>query len=219
MSTPLPHRPSAFQSLPGRLARPSIHRAATRLDHCDSGINPPWSPAPPHGAMEPPAGARPAGKGAGRIAFCNGGMGRYAEKPVDSGLCYLASQGSTKASAAFARFKLPRVWPFLPRVGLFLPRAHFSAEGPLSLSFFHFSEERKRKRGAEAAGSRSTGLRITKMVHPRVGPSIHGFPVDEKIGKSQHWRGFAADRASIHASTGCFAPGLPQLGQAGGVRG
>ncbi len=221
MPTPPPPAPSALQGTTRRQARCSMHRAATCLDQCVQGINPPWSPAPPHVAMGLPAKARPGRKGRRRIAFFNGGMERHAEKPVEFELWHLALPGSTKASAAFARFELPRVVCFLPRVGLFCPRVHFSAGRAFSLSFFLFSEERKMRKdgdGATASG-RSTGLKSRKNLYPRVGDSFHGFFVDAFLSKSEHWRGLAARQGLIHASTGCFACGQAEPGQAGGARG
>lgn len=193
--------------------------AAGQLHPFHPRINLPPPPRTPQGLDGAPV-ARGRGPGRARaIAFDDPGTRGVRGKPVDSCNRHHGPQGWTKRSGRSARFELPRLWLFSPRVGSFLPRLAFSATRGLSLPSFFFSEERERKEEGQGAGGRSTGPISAENLYPRVRTPIHGFSVDEKTGKSKHWRGFAADRPLIHASTSCFAWGDPAEVPAGGAHG
>jgi hypothetical protein len=215
----LPPAPPMLKVLPRRQARAPMRRAATCWHSCCPGINACLSPPPPHRRWDFPWGSRPEGKGVAAIAFCDAGHHRRSRGPVDCIACHYALRGSTKRGGRFARFELPRVWLFLPRVGLFYPRVHFSPQQTNSLSLSFFIEGERGEEGATAAKTQSTGSKSVTNMYPRVGDPIHGFSVACFLGKSEHWRGFARDRAPIHASTSRNACVPPVTALAGGVHG
>jgi hypothetical protein len=212
----LPPAPPILKDPPRRQARFPMHRAATCFHSCRPSINPSLSPAPPHRRWDRPVGSRPEGKGVAAIGFSHPGCHRHSRGPVDCIACHYASLDSTKRSGEFASFEVPRVGPFLPRVGLFCPRVVFSTDQTISLSFSFFREGERGREGAAAAKVRSTSLKACNRLQPRVGDPIHGFSVDCFLSRSKRWRGFAADRASIHASTCGNACVPPAVAPAGG---
>lgn len=192
---------------PSRAAWPLRgHRAAPgQAPRYPAHLCPLGPPSPPSAKLPPMVGeARRAG--GATIAFLESRRHRNSLKPVDWYLCYLASPDSSKASAEFATFQLPRVASFLPRVASFLPQAVFAQIGPflpLSLSLSD-EEEEGRKEGRRAGPIHRFSSCLKK--HPRVRKAIHGFFVDAFLSKTQCWRGFTVDQTSIHASTGRNAP-------------
>lgn len=82
----------------------------------------------------------------------------------------------------------------------------FSAARPVSFLSFLFSEERERGRERKVLKRSIHRFSSCLKKHPRVSGPIHGFSVDDFLSKTQCWRGFAGDRASIHASTERNAP-------------
>jgi hypothetical protein len=214
-STPFPPVPPMLKGSPRRQARMRAVREAACVDQCCAGINPISSPRTPRRRGLRAEGARPEGKGAAAIGFCDAGIRGGARGFVDCIALDYATLDSTKASGRFARFEHPRNVLFLPRVDTFHPRVQFSAHWPISLSFLNFSEEKEGGKAATTSAAPSTGPQIVKKVYPRVGPRIHGFSVDEKTGSSKHWRGLAADSGPIHASTGCFPCGCSSMSRLG----
>lgn len=166
---------------------------------------------PPHPLITklPPGWGETRRAGGGAIAFHDAGIRGGVQKPVDLPMRNLVSLGSTKANHQFATFGIPQVAPFLPRFAPFLPQPCFCRR---ALFFYFFSSFKRRERGREEESGRSsasTGWMGCLKKHPRVLTTIHGFFVDCFLSKSQCWRGFAGDQASIHASTGRNAPVPP----------
>ncbi len=215
----LPPAPPMLKVLPRRQARRPMRRAATCLHSCCPSINRPRSPQPPTEGELRPGRGRPEGKEAAAIGFFHPGYHRRSRGPVDCIACHYASRGSTKRSARFATFELPRVGLFLPQVGLFYPRVDFSIIRTITLSLSFFIEGERGEEGTAEANERSTGPKYVTEMYPRVGDPIHGFSVDYFLSRSEQRRGFAGDWPLIHASTGCAACVPPAVARAGGVRG
>jgi hypothetical protein len=218
-SRSLPPAPPMLKVLPRRQARGPMRRAATCLHSCAQRINPIPSPTPPTEGERRPGKGRPEGRGIAAIAFLHPGYHRHSRGPVDCSGCHHAPLGSTKRSGRSARFELPRFGLFRPRVGPFYPRVGFAVHRTNSLSLSFFIEGERGKEGAVAAKTQSTSPKSCNKSCPRVGTPIHGFSVDCFLSKSEHWRGVAAGRALIHASTGRNACVPPAAALAGGMHG
>jgi len=215
----LPPAPPMLKVLPRRQARTVMRRAATCWHSCCPGINASLSPHPLTEGGAARGRVRPGGKGVAAIGFFDPGYHRESRGPVDQWSCHHAPLGLTKRSGQFARFQVPRVEAFLPRVGLFYPRVDFSSHQTITLSLSFFIEGERGEKGTAAAIERSTGSKYVTEMYPRVESSIHGFSVDDFLGRSEQRRGFAAHRPPIHASTDCAACVVPAAARAGGVRG
>lgn len=188
--------------------RPAVREAAGQHS-CALRISAFPSPRTPHLRGLRPWGGKTSKTGGAAIVFCNATHHRRSPRPVDYIACHYPKQGSTKRRAAFPSFKPPRVGWFCPRVSLFIPRVHFSTSRGVSLSLFLFIEREEEKRGPKSANGKSTGWRCSKNEHPRVHGLIHGFSVDEKIGKSESWCGLQPVFNGFHGSTGGSVCGLP----------
>jgi hypothetical protein len=219
---PLPDPPAPPMTMNPRHQAPALLERGPEPGHhpCGAGINPVSAPRTPREAGNTRS-TRPRGAtGTGCIAFPDAGMRRERLEPVDAWLQTHGPLGSTKRRARFAKAIHPRVGLFFPRVGPFYPRVCFQpirhAAPPLSLFF----RRRREREGGQERGKTipRVGL-IGEKLYPRVGHPIHVFSVAQNSGRTQQWRGFAADRASIHASTGCAAPGWTSRPSAGGAHG
>lgn len=188
-----------------------IHRAATDLDSCGSGINPCLFPPAPPNDGNPAAGGRSGRKGGGAIAFCNAGSRRQRQKPGDHPLCNLVTPRGTKRNPTTVNFQNPRVGGFFPRVDLFFPRVCFCVFSPQALSLSLFSLEKERDRESHAGKRAIHGFFGCLKKHPRVWTAIHGFSGDAFLSKTQCWRGLAACFPTFHASTGRNAPTFLEL--------
>lgn len=196
-------RRPAGRALAGQRRRQAlpVRRGAADQMSCARGINAPLAPRTPR----PRRLRRPAGDGrqqGGRpIAFADGGIQGELAKPVDWGVCRVATLGSAKACGRFTRFRFPRVGHFLPRVGPASPHVRFRRGAGLFCSFFFFLEEREKERGPNRQGSPSTGWEVVANVYPRVGRAVHGFSVDRCGRNLQRWRGLRCKPGLFHAST------------------
>lgn len=199
--------------------RQALHRSvreAADPHSCRGGINASPSPRTPHQQGGPSIGVRPGREEGRRIGFFNAGCRRELAEPVDSRACNLITRGLTKRGARFPISKPPRVAAFYPRVCLGFPRVRFRQAAVSCLSLYFFSEEREEEKPCKGEVWPSTGWKLGGIGDPRVGRAIHGFSVDQKIGKGQWWRGLTCCAACIHGSTGRSVPVLPVAGRAGG---